>query len=225
MAFEADPAFADRSRSRVVALQAGDAETVAAWHDIVDESTRYFEDVYERLGVLLEPADVVGESFYNPQLPGVVNDLLASGVAMVSGGAVCVFFDDVRGPDGAPVPLMERKSDGGFGYATTDIAAVRHRVAELGAGRVLYVVDSRQTLHFRMVFQTARRAGWIPSEVDVVHVPFGLMLGSDGKPFRTRYGGTARLTDLVDEAIAGARAVVLAKKPGLDAVDPGEGRR
>ena len=214
-AFEADPGFADRSRRRVVALQAGDAETVAAWHDIVDESTRYFTDVYDRLGVLLEPGDVVGESFYNPLLAGVTEELLASGVAVLSDGAVCVFFDDVRGPDGEPVPLLVRKSDGGFGYAATDLAAVRHRVTALHADRVLYVVDARQALHFRMVFDTARRAGWIPADVTVTHVPFGLMLGSDGKPFRTRYGGTARLTDLVDDAVAGAREV--ARDPSLDA--------
>lgn len=224
-AFEADPGFADRSRLRVVALQAGDAETVAAWHDIVDESTRYFTDVYDRLGVLLEPADVVGESFYNPMLPAVVDDLLAAGVAVHSDGAVCVFFDDVRGPDGEPVPLLVRKSDGGFGYAATDLAAVRHRVTALHADRVLYVVDARQALHFRMVFDTARRAGWIPADVTVTHVPFGLMLGSDGKPFRTRYGGTARLTDLVDDAVAGAREVVVAKNPALDAASVDERAR
>ncbi|GAA0946791.1 arginine--tRNA ligase [Virgisporangium aurantiacum] len=224
-AFEADPGFAARSRRRVVALQAGDAETVAAWHDIVDESTRYFTDVYDRLGVLLEPADVVGESFYNPRLPAVVDDLLAAGVAVHSDGAVCVFFDDVRGPDGEPVPLLVRKSDGGFGYAATDLAAVRHRVTALRADRVLYVVDARQALHFRMVFDTARRAGWIPAGVTVTHVPFGLMLGSDGKPFRTRYGGTARLTDLVDDAVAGAREVVAAKNPALDAATVDERAR
>jgi arginyl-tRNA synthetase len=216
-AFEADPEFADRSRRRVVALQAGDPETLAAWRDIVAESTRYFTDVYARLGVLLEPADVVGESFYNPLLAGVAEELLASGVAVVSDGAVCVFFDDVRGPDGDPVPLLVRKSDGGFGYAATDLAAVRHRVTTLHARRVLYVVDARQALHFRMVFDTARRAGWIPGDVDVAHVPFGMMLGADGKPFRTRYGGTARLTDLLDDAVAGARDVVTAKNPDLDA--------
>jgi arginyl-tRNA synthetase len=132
-----------------------------------------------------------------------------------SAGATCVFFDDVRGPDGEPVPLIVRKGDGGFGYAATDLAAVRHRVTGLGADRVLYVVDARQALHFRMVFDTARRAGWIPPDVAVTHVQFGTMLGSDGKPFRTRYGGTARLTDLIDEAVAGAREVVAAKHPDL----------
>jgi arginyl-tRNA synthetase len=212
--FEADPAFVERSRRRVVALQAGDPETVAAWRDIVAESTRYFTDVYDRLGVLLEPGDVAGESFYNPMLAGVTEDLLALGVATVSDGAVCVFFDDVRGPDGAPVPLIVRKRDGGFGYAATDLAAVRYRVTDLHADRVLYVVDARQALHFRMVFDTARRAGWVPPEVAVEHVQFGLMLGPGGRPFKTRYGGNALFTDLIDEAVAGAREVA-ARNPSL----------
>lgn len=214
-AFEADPAFAARSRRRVVALQAGDAETIAAWRDIVAESTRYFTRIYDRLGVLLTPSDVVGESFYNPFLAAVVDDLLASGVAVPSDGAVCVFFDDVRGPDGSPVPLIVRKSDGGFGYAVTDLAAVRHRVSTLHADRVLYVVDARQALHFRMVFHTARRAGWVPPSVEVSHVQFGTMLGPDGRPFKSRAGDTVRLTDLITEAVEGARAVVLSKNPTL----------
>jgi arginyl-tRNA synthetase len=223
--FEADPAFVERSRRRVVALQAGDAETVAAWRDIVEESTRYFTDVYRRLNVLLEPADVVGESFYNPQLPAVVDDLLALGVATVSDGAVCVFFPDLLGPGGSPVPLIVRKSDGGFGYAATDLAAVRHRVTTLHADRVLYVVDARQALHFRMVFDTARRAGWIPPGVAVEHVQFGLMLGPGGTPFKTRYGGNALFTDLIDEAVSGAREVVAAKNPGLSGDDLDERAR
>ncbi|GAA1034297.1 arginine--tRNA ligase [Virgisporangium ochraceum] len=215
--FEADPAFVERSRRRVVALQAGDPETVTAWRDIVAESTRYFTDVYDRLGVLLEPGDVAGESFYNPMLAGVAEDLLALGVATVSDGAVCVFFDDVRGPDGDPVPLIVRKSDGGYGYAATDLAAVRYRVTDLHADRVLYVVDARQALHFRMVFETARRAGWVPDGVAVEHVRFGLMLGPGGRPFKTRYGGNALFTDLIDEAVAGARKVIDTKNPEVDA--------
>jgi arginyl-tRNA synthetase len=214
--FEADPAFADRSRSRVVALQAGDAETTAAWRDIVDESTRYITDVYDRLGVLLRPDDVVGESFYNPALGGVVDDLVSAGIATTSDGAVCVFFPDVTGPDGLPVPLIVRKSDGGYGYAATDLAAVRHRVTALHADRVLYVVDARQALHFRMVFDTAERAGWIPPGVAVEHVQFGLMLGPGGTPFKTRYGGNALFTDLIDEAVSGARDVIVAKNPQVD---------
>jgi arginyl-tRNA synthetase len=217
VAFDADEEFAQRARRRVVALQAGDAATVAAWRDIVAESTRYFTEVYESLGVRLEPADVVGESFYNPALPAVADDLQRAGVAVISDGALCVFFDDVRDPDGEPAPLIVRKGDGGFGYAATDLAAVRHRVGPLHADRVLYVVDVRQALHFRMVFDTARRAGWVPDGVDLVHIPFGSMLGPDGRPLKSRAGGTARLADLLTDAVQRARAVVAAKSPGLDA--------
>ncbi|MDG4798203.1 arginine--tRNA ligase [Micromonospora sp. WMMD1082] len=213
--FDADPAFADRARRRVVALQAGDPATVAAWRDIVAESTRYFTDVYDRLGVRLTGADAVGESAYNTALPDVAAELERRAVAVTSDGALCVFFDDVRGPDGDPTPLIVRKRDGGFGYAATDLAALRQRVAELHADRLLYVVDARQALHFRMVFDTARRAGWLPSAVPAVHVAFGTVLGPDGRPFKTRAGDTVRLVDLLTEAVDRAREVVAAKNPGL----------
>ncbi|MFF5051728.1 arginine--tRNA ligase [Micromonospora sp. NPDC000663] len=215
IAFDADAAFAERARRRVVALQGGDPETLAAWRDIVAESTRYFTEVYDRLGVRLTAADAVGESAYNDALPDVANDLEQTGVAAVSDGALCVFFDAIRGPDGEPTPLIVRKRDGGFGYAATDLAAVRQRVADLGANRILYVVDARQALHFRMVFETARRAGWLPSAVDAVHVAFGTVLGPDGRPFKTRAGDTVRLVDLLTEAVARARAVVAGKNPEL----------
>ncbi|HEX8627980.1 MAG TPA: arginine--tRNA ligase, partial [Catenuloplanes sp.] len=217
--FETDDTFADRARRRVVALQAGEPGTVAVWRDIVAESTRYFTDVYERLGVRLGPADAVGESFYNPMLPGVAADLHDAGVATVSAGALCVFFDDVCGPDGTPVPLIVRKSDGGYGYATTDLAAIRHRVNALHADRILYVVDARQELHFRMVFAAARRAGWLPDALEVVHVPFGTVLGADGRPFKTRTGDTVRLVDLLTEAVRRARQVVADKNPDLPATE------
>ncbi|GIJ09789.1 arginine--tRNA ligase [Micromonospora andamanensis] len=213
--FDADPAFAERARRRVVALQAGDPGTVAAWRDIVAESTRYFTDVYERLGVRLTDADVVGESAYNAALPEVADELERRAVAVTSDGALCVFFDDLRGPDGEPTPLIVRKRDGGFGYAATDLAALRQRVVELHADRLLYVVDARQALHFRMVFDTARRAGWLPSAVSAVHVAFGTVLGPDGRPFKTRAGDTVRLVDLLTEAVDHAREVVAARNPGL----------
>jgi arginyl-tRNA synthetase len=216
-AFEADTAFAGRSRGRVVALQSGDPATVAAWREIVEESTRYFTDVYERLGVRLTPADAVGESHYNAALPTVAGELERAGIAVDSDGALCVFFADVRGPDGEPVPLIVRKGDGGYGYAATDLAALRHRVTALGADRVLYVVDARQALHFRMVFATAARAGWLPAGVAAVHVAFGTVLGGDGRPFKTRAGGTVRLVDLLDDAVRHARRVVAGKNPGLAA--------
>jgi arginyl-tRNA synthetase len=206
--FQADPAFADRSRRRVVALQSGDAATVATWRAIVAGSTRHFTAVYETLGARLTPADIVGESFYNDALPAVADDLARAGVAAVSDGALCVF-------DGT-TPLIIRKSDGGFGYAATDLAAIRHRVTTLGADRILYVVDARQALHLRMVFETARRAGWLPAAVDAVHVQFGTVLGTDGRPFRSRAGDTVRLADLLADAVRRARDVVAAKNPGLD---------
>ncbi|MFD9687285.1 arginine--tRNA ligase [Kitasatospora sp. NPDC059088] len=213
--FDGDGDFADRSRRRVVDLQAGNPDTVASWQGMVDESKVYFEAVYARLGVLLEDADAIGESYYNHMLADVCADLEASGVAVRSDGALCVFFDDIKGPDGEPTPLIVQKSDGGYGYATTDLAAIRDRVGMLGANQLLYVVDSRQALHFQMVFETARRAGWLPDDVRALHLGFGTVLGKNGKPFKTRSGETVRLMDLLDEAVDRARAVVSEKSPQL----------
>ena len=215
-AFGEDPDFADRARRRVVALQGGDPETVAAWREIVAESAIYFNDVYRRLGVLLSDDDLAGESIYNPMLPEIADDLARRDVAVDSDGARCVFFDDIRGPDGEPVPLIVRKRDGGFGYAATDLAAIRHRVDTLGADRILYVVDARQALHFRMVFETARRAGYLPEGVAATHVAFGSVLGPDGRPFRTRAGDTVQLVSLLEEAVERARVTVADKSPQLD---------
>ena len=213
--FDVDQAFAERSRARVVALQAGDPGTVATWRAIIAESQQAFNALYARLGVLLTDDDVAGESFYNSMLPGVVEELRADGIAVDSDGALCVFDPEVTGPNGSPVPLIVRKSDGGYGYATTDLATLRYRVTELKADRVLYVVDSRQALHFRLVFAAARRAGWLTDDVDACHVPFGTMLGPDGKPFKTRSGGTVRLSDLLDDAVRAARTVVTEKNPQM----------
>ena len=210
-AFDADPAFADRARARVVALQAGEPATVARWREIVAESELAFREIYDRLGVLLTPEDSAGESFYNPLLPGVVEELTAAGIAVESDGALCVFDDDITGPDGKPTPLMVRKSDGGHGYDTTDLATLRYRIRDLKADRILYVVDARQALHFRLVFAAARRAGWLTDEVEVEHVAFGTVLGQDGRPFKTRSGDTVRLMDLLDAAVERARAVVAEK--------------
>ncbi|MCM2578287.1 arginine--tRNA ligase [Streptomyces meridianus] len=212
--FDSDEEFKDRARRRVVDLQAGDRETRDLWHKIVDESKIYFQDVYDKLDVEILDADVVGESAYNDDLQTVVKDLEESGVAVRSEGALCVFFDDVKGPDGNPVPLIVQKSDGGFGYAATDLAAVRDRVGTLKADTLLYVVDARQALHFKMVFETARRAGWLP-EGAARQLAFGTVLGKDGKPFKTREGETVRLVDLLDEAIGRAAAVVREKAQDL----------
>lgn len=215
--FDSDPDFADRARKRVVALQAGDPDTIAAWQDIVAESKRYFEAVYAALDVLLVDEDAIGESFYNPFLADVCADLERSDVAVRSDGALCVFFDDITGPDGEPSPLIVQKSDGGYGYATTDLAAIRYRVGPLDATQLLYVVDARQALHFQMVFETARRAGWLPDTVTTRHLAFGTVLGPDGKPFKTRSGDTVRLMDLLQEAVERATTVVQEKSPQLTA--------
>ncbi|MGW7520361.1 arginine--tRNA ligase [Streptomyces sp. NPDC054796] len=212
--FDSDEEFKGRARDRVVLLQAGDEETLALWHKIVDESKTYFQGVYEKLDVEIRDEDVVGESAYNDDLMNVVKELEESGIAVRSDGALCVFFDDVKGQDGTPTPLIVQKSNGGFGYAATDLAAIRDRVGTLHADTLLYVVDARQALHFRMVFETAQRAGWLP-EGAARQLPFGTVLGKDGKPFKTREGETVRLVDLLDEAIGRATAVVREKSEKL----------
>ncbi|MCP2259849.1 arginyl-tRNA synthetase [Streptoalloteichus tenebrarius] len=214
--FDADPAFADRSRSRVVALQSGDPATLARWKEIVAESEKAFRDIYDRLGVLLTPEDSVGESFYNPMLGDTITELVNAGIAVDSEDALVIFSEEVTGPDGDPVPLMVRKRDGGYGYDTTDLATIRYRIHDLKANRLLYVTDSRQALHFRLIFEAARRAGWLTDAIDAEHVAYGTVLGPDGRPFKTRAGGTVRLMDLLDDAVARARAVVAEKNPDLD---------
>nr|WP_269781547.1 arginine--tRNA ligase [Nocardia bovistercoris] len=216
-AFDADSAFADRARARVVALQAGDPDTLRVWSDLVAESQRAFQSLYDRLGVLLDPADCAGESTYNDQLEAVVAELTDAGILVRSEGALCVFDPDVTGPDGAPTPLIVRKADGGYGYAATDLATIRHRIRNLRATAILYVVDARQARHFEMVFATARRAGWLDDTVEAVHIPFGTVLGPDGTPFKTRSGATVPLTDLLDSAVERARSVVADKDSELDA--------
>ncbi|AYN33251.1 arginine--tRNA ligase [Streptomyces albus] len=213
--FDADPEFKDRARRKVVDLQAGDTGTLAVWQKFVDESKVYFYSVFDKLDMVIEDADIVGESGYNDMLDETCRLLEESGVAVVSEGALCVFFDDVKGPDGNPVPLIVRKSDGGYGYAATDLSAIRNRVFDLKASTLLYVVDARQSLHFKMVFETARRAGWLNDEVKAQQLAFGTVLGKDGKPFKTREGETVRLVDLLDEAVERASAVVREKAEGL----------
>jgi arginyl-tRNA synthetase len=213
--FDVDPAFADRARARVVALQAGDEATVARWREIVAESELAFREIYDRLGVLLEPNDSAGESFYNDRLPEVAAELTAAGIAVESDGALVVYSQEVTGPDDNPVTLMVRKTDGGYGYDTTDLATIRHRTRDLKADRLLYVVDSRQALHFRLIFEAARRAGWLTDTIEVTHVAFGTVLGPDGRPFKTRSGDTVKLMDLLDAAVDKARATVAEKDHDL----------
>ncbi|MEV6592156.1 arginine--tRNA ligase [Streptomyces acidicola] len=209
--FDADEEFRTRARRRVVDLQSGDPHTLATWQRFVDESKIYFFSVFEKLDMEIRDPDIVGESGYNDMLDETCRLLEESGVAVRSEGALCVFFDDIKGPDGNPVPLIVRKSDGGYGYAATDLSAIRDRVFNLKANSLLYVVDARQSLHFRMVFETARRAGWLGDDVKALQLAFGTVLGKDGKPFKTREGETVRLVDLLDEAIDRATTVVREK--------------
>ncbi|MEU7555162.1 arginine--tRNA ligase [Streptomyces sp. NPDC044571] len=220
--FDSDEEFKTRARARVVDLQAGDAETLALWQRFVDESKIYFYSVFNKLDMDIQDPDVVGESGYNDMLAETCKLLEESGVAVRSNGALCVFFDEYKGPDGNPTPLIVQKSDGGFGYAATDLSAIRDRVGKLGADTLIYVVDARQSLHFKMVFETARRAGWLGEDVQAVQLAFGTVLGKDGKPFKTREGETVRLVDLLDEAIDRAAAVVREKAKDLTETEIGE---
>ncbi|MFI8350715.1 arginine--tRNA ligase [Streptomyces sp. NPDC085596] len=215
--FDSDEEFKTRARRRVVDLQAGDPATLATWQKFVDESKIYFFSVFDKLDMEVRDPDIVGESGYNDMLAETCRLLEESGVAVRSEGALCVFFDDIKGPEGNPVPLIVQKSDGGYGYAATDLSAIRDRVFNLKASTLLYVVDARQALHFRMVFETARRAGWLNDDVHAVQLAFGTILGKDGKPFKTRAGETVKLEGLLDEAVERATAVVRekAEKVGL----------
>ncbi|MEU3352797.1 arginine--tRNA ligase [Streptomyces sp. NPDC037389] len=220
--FDSDEEFKARARRRVVDLQAGDEETLALWQKFVDESKIYFYSVFDKLDVEIRDEDIVGESGYNDMLAETCRMLEESGVAVRSEGALCVFFDDVKGPEGNPVPLIVQKSDGGFGYAATDLSAIRDRVFNLKADTLLYVVDSRQSLHFKMVFETARRAGWLTEGTTAVQLGFGTVLGKDGKPFKTREGETVRLVDLLDEAVSRASAIVREKAQDLSEAEIAE---
>ena len=205
--FDEDETFQTTSREEVVKLQSGDPVSLKAWGLLCDQSRREFQKIYDRLEIRLSER---GESFYNPFLAGVVADLEASGLLVTDDGAQCVFLEGVSGKEGKPLPLIVQKSDGGFNYATTDLAAIRYRFAAVpggdGAHRVIYVTDAGQASHFAGVFQVARRAGWIPEGCRVEHVPFGLVQGEDGKKLKTRAGDTVRLKDLLDEAVERAEA-------------------
>ena len=214
-AFDADEEFATRSRRRVVALQAGDPETLRLWHELIELSTSYFNSIYARLAVTLTDADLAGESTYNERLPGICDELEAAGIATTSEGALCVFLPGFTGREGKPVPLIIRKSDGGYGYATTDLATIKHRTQDLLADRLLYVIGAPQHLHLQMMFETARLAGWVSDDVEVVHVQIGNVLGGDGKILRTRSGAPIRLMELLDEAVQRAGALLAQTRPDL----------
>ncbi|MDB9490959.1 arginine--tRNA ligase [Dolichospermum circinale CS-534/05] len=201
--FDNDEEFRERSRKAVVSLQSGDKFTKDAWDLLCEASRKEFKIIYDLLNIKLIER---GESFYNPLLPKVVKDLAATGLLEESQGAKCVFLDGFTNREGNPLPLIVQKSDGGYNYATTDLAALGYRIQEDKAKRIVYVTDEGQSNHFAQFFQVAKKANWIPDDVELVHVPFGLVLGEDGKKFKTRSGDTVRLRDLLDEAINRARA-------------------
>ncbi|NBA97244.1 arginine--tRNA ligase [Pseudomonas sp. R5(2019)] len=217
--FDESEEFADRARGLVVKLQAGDAECLALWQRFNEISLSHCQKTYDRLNVKLTPADVKGESAYNDDLANVVTDLKAKGLLVESNGAQCVFLEEFKTAEGTPLPVIVQKAGGGYLYATTDLAAVRYRSNVLKANRALYFVDQRQALHFQQVFEVARRAGFVSNDMQMEHMGFGTMNGADGRPFKTRDGGTVKLIDLLDEAQERAYALVKEKNPELPEAD------
>src|SRR6266516_514228 len=206
--FDSDPAFTERARSRLVRLQAGDPDTMVIWQRLVDISRGYLHQVYTRLRVSLTDDDIRGESFYNDMLADTVGELEDRGIATESEGALCAFPAGFTGREGRPLPLIIRKSDGGYNYASTDLAAVRYRVDKLNADRSVYVVGSEQALHFQMVFAVAIQAGWIPEGARFEHAQIGMVLGQDGNRLRTREGDTPKLIGLLQEGVDRARDIL-----------------
>jgi arginyl-tRNA synthetase len=199
--FDGDPEFAERSRQRVVKLQAGDGDTLRHWRRLVDLSKEYLHRTYGRVGVSLTDADIRGESFYHDMLADTAADLEGKGIAVISDGALCAFPAGFTGREGDPLPIIIRKRDGGYNYSTTDLATIRYRVSELHVDRSIYVVGAQQALHFQMAFAVAREAGWLPDGVRFEHAQIGNVLGPDGKIFRTRSGEPVMLSDLLDEGV------------------------
>ena len=219
--FDADPAFAERARKRVVDLQGGDPDTLRLWQELVDMSMDYLHRTYGRLLVTLTDADIRGESFYNDLLADTAARLEDEGLAVYSDGALCAFPPGFTGREGRPLPVIIRKRDGGYNYSTTDLATIRYRVDVLHCDRAIYVVGSDQTLHFQMIFAVAREAGWIPPGVRFEHAQVGLVSAPDGGRLRTRSGDNVQLGDLLQEAVDRAR-VVLAELEAPSRFEPGE---
>ena len=217
--FDEDAAFADLAREYVVKLQSGDEAVLALWRQFVEISLQHAEEVYAKLGLKLQHADVAGESSYKDDLHNVINELEAKGLAMDSDGAKVVFLDEFKNKEGEPAAFIVQKQGGGFLYATTDLACLRYRVNVLKADRLLYVVDTRQDLHFKQLFATSRKAGWLPENVSAEFIGFGTMMGKDGRPFKTRSGDTVKLVDLLDEAVERAIKVIKEKNPKWNLTD------
>ncbi|MBC4671246.1 arginine--tRNA ligase [Klebsiella quasipneumoniae subsp. similipneumoniae] len=215
--YDEDEAFAERARSYVVKLQGGDEYFLQMWRKLVDITMSQNQITYDRLNVTLTRDDVMGESLYNPMLPGIVADLKAKGLAVESEGATVVFLDEYKNKEGEPMGVIIQKKDGGYLYTTTDIACAKYRYETLHADRVLYYIDSRQHQHLMQAWTIVRKAGYVPYSVPLEHHMFGMMLGKDGKPFKTRAGGTVKLADLLDEALERARRLVAEKNPEMSA--------
>lgn len=220
--FDESPAFAQRARQLVVDLQSGNTECLQLWHQFLDISLGHCQKIYDRLGVGLNRSHVYGESAYNDDLPQVIIDLEKAGLLTEDQGARCVFLDEFKGQDGNPLPMIVQKQDGGYLYATTDLAALRYRQNQLGAKRILYFVDVRQSHHFKQLFAVGRQAGFLKESTEVEHLGFGTVMGDDGKPFKTRNGGVAKLAELIDEAEKRAGALVAEKNPQMTAAELAE---
>src|SRR5215472_290096 len=222
--FDTDPMFADRARKRVVQLQSGEPDAMRLWKLLVDDSKKYLRKIYARLDVRLTDADMAPESFYNSMLADVNDELERQGLAVMSHGALCAFPPGFTGRDGKPVPLMLRKSDGGYGYDSTDAAAIRYRLTQLGATRLIYVVGSEQHQHLEMIFELARQAGWLMPPARAEHAVIGLMTAPGGQRLRTRSGDQIKLSDLIDEAVDRAATVIADRYDGPDPVHFRQGR-
>ncbi|DAC67080.1 TPA: arginine--tRNA ligase [Candidatus Thalassarchaeaceae archaeon] len=220
--FDSDAAFADRARKRVVRMQASEPETIAHWHMLVNRSLLHFNDVYQMMGVLLTDDDLAGESKYEAALPDVVDMLAAAGLLEESEGAKVVYPEGWINREGEPLPLIIQKADGGYNYATSDLACIIDRIQNVGSRDFLYVVGAEQAQHFAMVFEVARSAGFMDESVNAIHVPFGLVLGTDGKKLASRTGGAVQLKDLLVEAVERADSLIAEKNPELPADERAE---
>lgn len=220
--FDEDAGFADRARDYVVKLQGGDQHCLTLWQQFIDVSVAHSEAIYRQLNVTLSHDHIQPESAYNEDLPRVVEDLRNQSLAVTDQGAEVVFLEEFADKDGKPSPMIVQKSDGGYLYATSDLAALRYRSDQLNADRVLYFVDARQSLHLQQVFTVARKAGYVGPQVSLEHLAFGTMMGQDGRPFKTRAGGTVKLAELLDEAVQRAEQLVTEKDPDLDGQERAE---
>ncbi len=217
--FDDNPAFADKARDYVVKLQGGDDKILKLWENFKEVSLQHSEEIYRGLNVTLDRNSVKGESAYNDDLPILVNELQEKGLVVQDQGAQVAFLQELADKEGNPSPVILQKQGGGYLYATTDMAAMRHRVSRLRADRIMYFIDARQSLHMQQVFTLARKAGFVPDDVSLEHHAFGTMMGEDGKPFKTRSGGTVKLAELLEEAVERAGQVVREKNPELSEED------